>query len=315
MPTGACGVDCDVCKLRLLEICSTCGAGRSPEAVSKLEAQKRILGSSCPILACASMKQIDFCLRDCAQFPCVNFRSGPYPFSEGFLAMQERRRSGPSPALNHNRSRVTVPDEYWERVASIESSLVTSVAGATTDPRGGIQFQSLNESIWVDIPGRRVCHRHNGHWDAVEDELFELVTLLYLMNVKSDQLAVQDLVGVGELKEAHYFRGPHALDLGGVLERYGYDVKGFRASAISLAGEPLNMADAAFKLLPFPGVPLFFLLWEGDEEFKPKISVLFDRSIEQVFSASGIWSVVRVVSRQLLNGPHQQISELPGGEV
>ena len=92
MPTGVCGINCDVCKLKLLDLCSTCGPGKSPEAFRKLEAQERILGGACPILRCAGMKRIDYCLRDCDAFPCENFASGPYPFSQGFLDMQERRR-------------------------------------------------------------------------------------------------------------------------------------------------------------------------------------------------------------------------------
>jgi hypothetical protein len=309
MPTGACGVDCDVCKLRVLEICSTCGPGRSSEAVEKLDAQKRLMGNTCPILSCAAMSQIDYCLRDCAQFPCVNFRSGPYPYGEGFLAMQERRRAAPTPGLTHNRARIVIPQEYWEHVAGNLQSIAACVVGATIDPRGGIQLPSLNDQIWVDTAARRVCRLRKDRRDTLEDELFQLVTLLYLMNVKPDQPTKQDLVGVSDLREAHYFREHHALDLGGLLDRYGNDVRGFRGAALFLGGEPLDLADAAFKLLPFPGIPIYYLLWEGDEEFQPKISILFDRTIEQVFSASGIWSLVKVVSRRLLLGPRQMASE------
>ena len=81
MPTGSCGINCDVCKLNLLGTCSSCGPGKSPEAEQKLAAQQRLFGSTCGILACARMNQIDYCLRDCRQFPCDNFSNGPYPFS------------------------------------------------------------------------------------------------------------------------------------------------------------------------------------------------------------------------------------------
>ena len=63
------------------------------------------------------------------------------------------------------------------------------------------------------------------------------------------------------------------------------------------------MADAAYRLLPFPRTPVYYLLWIGDEEFRPRLSVLFDRSIEEFFSASAIWSLVNLVSRELLMGP------------
>ncbi len=66
----------------------------------------------------------------------------------------------------------------------------------------------------------------------------------------------------------------------------------------------MDMADAAYRLLPFPRVSLYYLLWQGDAEFEPRMSVLFDRTIEAVFSADAIWGLVGRVSTALLQGPH-----------
>ena len=60
MPTGACGINCDICKLKLLGICSSCGPGRSREAEAKLAAQKRLFGGSCSILECARMNNLNY---------------------------------------------------------------------------------------------------------------------------------------------------------------------------------------------------------------------------------------------------------------
>ena len=67
-------------------------------------------------------------------------------------------------------------------------------------------------------------------------------------------------------------------------------------------GEPLEMADAAFAFRPLPRVPVYYLLWLGDDEFPPVFKVLFDRAIETCFSASGIWLLVNLVSSNLLQG-------------
>ena len=63
------------------------------------------------------------------------------------------------------------------------------------------------------------------------------------------------------------------------------------------------MADAAYKLQPYPRVSLYFLLWEGDEEFPAQVTVLFDRSIENVLAADAIWALVNRVVTALLQGP------------
>ena len=96
--TGACGINCTVCRLAVGGECSPCGAGISAQAERKLEAQLRLLGAPCPILQCAHDRRVEYCLRDCLDFPCPHFEDGPYPFSEGFCQMQRRRRSQPPPA-------------------------------------------------------------------------------------------------------------------------------------------------------------------------------------------------------------------------
>ncbi|MBI9082590.1 MAG: DUF3795 domain-containing protein [Desulfobacterales bacterium] len=112
MSTGACGINCDVCKLNLLGICATCGPGKSPEAAKKCQVQEQLLGAPCPVLACAVLKGVDFCLRDCAEFPCENFTAGPYPFGDGYLKMQTRRRQSPVPARTPQRQ----PHQYPRRI-------------------------------------------------------------------------------------------------------------------------------------------------------------------------------------------------------
>jgi hypothetical protein len=303
MPTGACGINCDVCKLRLMDICSSCGPGKSEEAQKKLEAQERLLGNTCPILACARINRVDYCLRDCSAFPCENFSSGPYPFSQGFLTMQERRRQQRPLALNHNRAAVTIPAEYWDNLRARDLAAICNWTLAQPLPEGGLHFRGLRQDIRVDLADRCLKRQVQGRWEVVDDPLLELITLLYFNNVDAIYPLGKDLIGPQDLKEAHYFTGAHALPLAPLLERYGNDLIGFKRAAEYLEGQPLAMADAAYRLLPFPRMPLYYLLWEGDEEFSPKLTVLFDRSIERILSASAIWTLVKVVNTALLQGP------------
>ena len=67
--------------------------------------------------------------------------------------------------------------------------------------------------------------------------------------------------------------------------------------AIRLGGQLENMADAAACLWPFPRIPLYFLLWQGDDEFPPRMRVLFDRSIDACLPADAIWALVNRVAQ------------------
>ncbi len=302
MPTGACGISCDVCKLNLLGTCSSCGPGTSPEAEKKLAAQQRLLRSTCSILACANMNQLDYCMRDCHQFPCDNFRTGPYPFSQGFLNMQERRLKEKPPAYAPDGSRVSVDAAYWDELSEKNIDTLCNFTLFESDSSGSLRFHFLNEDIMVDLKERCLKRKANDGWAETDDPLLELVTVLYLTNVDGLYPMDRDIVGVKDLKEAHFFQGPHALKTEALTRRYGNDLSGFSQAAEYLAGEPRDMADRAYRLLPFPRVPLYYLLWQGDDEFEPQITVLLDRPMEKVLAADAIWALINRVSTALLQG-------------
>ncbi len=303
MPTGACGINCDVCKLNLLGTCSSCGPGTSPQAEQKLAAQMRLLGGTCAILACAQLNRVEYCLRDCAQFPCDNFSKGPYPFSQGYLQMQERRRGQNPPAFAPDNTPVEVPSHFWDELQTRDLNALCNWTLFRPESDRQLVFQFLHEEVLVDVAGRCLKRDGGNGWEITPDPLLELVTVIYLNHVKKLYPLGADIVGVKDLKEAHFFQGPHVLQTDPLLQRYGQDIRGFEEAAQFLKGRAVDMADAAFELFPFPRVPLYYLFWQGDAEFEPRISVLFDRSIEAVFSADAIWGLVGRVSTALLQGP------------
>ena len=273
MSTGACGIACDVCTLRLLDICSSCGPGKSQLAKAKLEAQKRLLGAPCPILACAALRRVDYCLRDCDLFPCENFACGPYPFSQSFLEMQKRRREQRPPALSPYRSLIQIPEQYWDTVQSRDLADLCRLMPGRVYGADGLIFLSFQEEILLDRSQRCLRRWQAGHWEVTSDPQLELVTLLYLTQVTGISPLDQEFISVADLKEAHYFTGPHQLPLETLLERFSHDLPGFQRASRSLSGAPLDLADAAFKFLPLPRVPLYYLFWRGDDEFPPLFKV------------------------------------------
>ena len=300
MSTGACGINCDVCRLNVLGVCSSCGPGRSPAAQRKMDAQVRILGAPCPILECASMRGIDYCLRDCEAFPCERFSA--YPFSEGFLRMQERRRSQTPQQLDPTKERIEVPAHYWEDLDKIDMAKLCENALAQAFSTEDLLLTVLGREILVDRKNHTLRQKNQGEWAPMDRPLLELLVLVYLLNV-GPQLLSRDLVSPQQLKTAHFFQGPHELRVDGVLDRFGRDLEGFRRAAESLGGESQSLADSAFRIPVFPKVPLYYLLWEGDDEFEPRVSVLFDRSIESHLSADAIWGLVALVSEALVRAP------------
>jgi hypothetical protein len=242
-------------------------------------------------------------MRDCNQFPCENFRTGPYPFSQGFLNMQARRLKIRPPAFAPDGSRVNVASDYWDELQTKDFTSLCNLTLFNPFSSGSLLFQFLQEEVVVDIENRCLRRLVEDDWVKSDDPLLELVTVHYLLNVKEIYPMDQDIVGVNDLKESHFFQGPHVLKTDPLLERYGHDLDGFKQAAEYLKGSARDMADAAYRLLPFPRVPLYFLLWKGDEEFKARMTVLFDRNIEKILAADAIWAMVNRVSTALLEGP------------
>ncbi len=203
------------------------------------------------------------------------------------------------PARTADGTLIGVPPAYWEALEKKNLDLLCAVALADAQPPAALRLTFLNHSLVVDIRRREVTCADESFWLAADRSLVELLVLVYLLNAKPRGLA-GEMIGVPQLKDALFFQGPHLLDTGALIRRYGHDAEGFRAAAGRLAGKALDMADAAFALMPFPRIPLYYLLWQGDEEFEARLSILFDRSIEHHFAADAIWGTVNLVSRLLL---------------
>jgi hypothetical protein len=288
-----------VCKLKVVDICSSCGPGSSDTAARKLAAQVRLLGAPCPILACAQQRQVNYCPRDCRSFPCENFSGGPYPYSQGYLAMQQRRRRHKPPGRTPSGTVLTVPAEYWEELKKRDIDELCRLSMASLKPPRGLLLPVFNRTILADLETGALQEQIAGRWQAVDYPLLELVVQVYLLNAAEAPLT-GERVSVHDLRDAHFFQGPHALKTAPLLEIFGRNPDGFTAAATSLGGVKLEQADVAFMLLPLPKIPVVYLLWQGDEEFEADMTVLFDRSIECHLSADAIWGVVQLVSDMLL---------------
>ncbi|MGD8701193.1 MAG: DUF3786 domain-containing protein [Desulfosarcina sp.] len=304
MATGACGINCDVCQLNLLGQCSSCGPGRSELAASKAAAQQRILGHPCAILACARLNHVDYCTRDCPSFPCDNFSGSNYPYGQGFLDMQQRRRDLGPPAVDPAGRSIAIDPAWWDVLADRDMSQLANFTLADVDIESGhLRFCFLNRDILVDTNRRCLMERQAQKWQPLTMPLLELAVLDYLSRVDHLHPVGREMVGTADLGDAHYFTGRSRLRTGHLLSRYGNDPQGLSNAGRHLGGQPEQMGDEAIRLTPFPRIPVYYLLWLKSAEFKPRISILFDRSIESVLSPPAIWCLVTLCTYFLIRGP------------
>jgi hypothetical protein len=198
------------------------------------------------------------------------------------------------------KTKLSVPEAHWSDLKKRTLSEICTHTGASPDPPHGLTLPFLNETLRIDLEKHCICKKRKDRWDPIAEPFLGLITVVYLAHATADPLK-EEMIGISELKDAHFFQGPHAVDISELLARYGNDLEAFRSASLKLGGTPLNLADAAYRFYPFPKTPVYYLLWEGDEEFRPNISILFDKTIEQHFSADGIWGLINLVSNALLD--------------
>ena len=300
MPTGACGVNCDTCRLNQRRLCSSCGSGTSEQARLKIEAQERLLGAPCPILACARLNSIDHCLRDCDQFPCENFSGdgiSGYPFSQGYLNMQKRRRVLLE-ETSQNGETLAIPDHHWHLISERGAEDITRCSGATLQEDGSFQLEMLTRWLRVDISHRLVEIGHQDGW-LPAPPLVAFVAVVYLANSRSVPLRGR-WVSEKDLSCREFFRGPHEMRTEAVLTRFGNNSIDFLEAAKAYGGvETVDVGDAAVRLWVFPSIPLKLVLWCGDDELEPALTVMFDQSIDELLPGDGIWALVQMVCETL----------------
>ena len=94
-------------------------------------------------------------------------------------------------------------------------------------------------------------------------------------------------------------QGSHSLQVREMEGLYGKDPEAFLKAGRKLGGIEIDHGNKAFALNVFPRIPLAYLLWEGNEEFPPKIRVLFDSTIQSHLPLDVIWCMVAETSRRL----------------
>jgi len=290
-------------------LCSTCGSGTEPAGDQKLKAQARIFHGYCPVLKCAHNRKIAYCPRDCRLFPCDIFKQGPYPYSKGFLNMQDRRRKeSRAPTLDLGQMAQWEQEEifpgYWDELLSMDTVTVCERADVTyLQEEEAYEVRLLDRTYRLNPVKKMILSTHefsDEPWAHSSVPFTEaLILVVYLLKAANIPLARKQ-VSEKELPGGSlFFRGPHELTRKPVLSRYGEDPEAFQRAGLALDGKPVSAGDAGIRLQALPRIPLEYVLWAGDEEFPPSLTVLFDATISDHLPLDVIWALVHVVTNRL----------------
>ena len=139
---------------------------------------------------------------------------------------------------------------------------------------GRIKVPFLADSYFVDIQSQKVLFEGGS-------EVYPFLSVLllhYLVGVDQTPLAgewisFREFDGGGA-----YFGSFSDRTLNPLKTAFGHDPGLLAPAAEPLGGEPLEFGDVGMRVPVFPKIPLAVVLWRGDSEFPPEVSVLFDRT-------------------------------------
>lgn len=129
---------------------------------------------------------------------------------------------------------------------------------------------------------------------------FELcmAVVLYLTGARQIPLSGR-WIGPHQLREGHFFKGPHAAPVGPLVNRFGSDKNSFISRCTALGGKRETFADVSFSFSFFPRVPVSVLLWLADDEFDARGSFLIDDTADQHLKPDSILACLNLLQSAL----------------
>lgn len=194
----------------------------------------------------------------------------------------------------------TVHPTLWERLLKLDTADVCRRSGAKFDgASGSYSIHYLQERYRIS-PGSRTIEFASGP-RSPEDLSIDLKVILitYLLNAKEISLADKLVAGSSLTGGKNFFRGSHQFPLDPLMARYGRDAEGFLDRGLSLGAFQERYGDVGLRFVAFPRVPVIMVLWQADEEFPARLSVLFDASIEQHLPLDAIYGLVTDICRRI----------------
>ena len=177
------------------------------------------------------------------------------------------------------------------RLASIElekrdAATLAKVAGAEFFPGEGLIVPFLGTNYIVRIhPQLGICKQNSNDEVPLPDGI---LIAHYLLGA-SGKIRTGKLITFRHIRDGQfYFEAFQKRARDPFVNFYGNNGKLFEKCAIIMGALPVENGDLGMEFAVFPHICVRLVLWNGDEEFPPDGTILFDESIQRNLSAEDI---------------------------
>jgi hypothetical protein len=189
---------------------------------------------------------------------------------------------------------------HWEDLRSRPREEILGRPGVEASADNmSYEAQFLNSLYLVDPVRERITElKPNPRRELTEE--FQILVIRYLVAPNPSSLDGKEVSEKDFPGGVTFFQGPHALHTAPIVKRYGKDPDAFEARCRELGAVLAPHGDRAMRFLPFPTIPVTYVLWTADEEFPASVSVLFDSSIARWFELDMIFTLVLALTERIV---------------
>jgi len=189
--------------------------------------------------------------------------------------------------------------EQLAKIGDIEQQcLKIGVRCQVIDSKKVIIIQYLNQSYLITVPEIEISLTDSRDKVPIRDKL---LILHYLTSAKGT-LATNTLITFKELTGGvNYFPTFYKRTIKPLLDYFGKEPRLLVAAAKKLGGHKADYGDVAVTINAFSRVPITIVLWQGDDEFAPQGSIMFDAAISDYLSTEDITVLCETITWRLVN--------------
>lgn len=175
--------------------------------------------------------------------------------------------------------------------ATLAASTATEFTGSD------FRFNFWGQPVSLSFPELRISNMVTGK----EMSSFHQTMALYYFATCDGAPLADEWVSFANLPDGRMystaFQGYTGREL---VKRFGLDIASFRGACQKSGGEAFGQADAAYRFLALPRVPLLVVYWLGDEDFLSNCQILFDASASHCLPTDACALLGSALTRKLL---------------
>jgi len=188
--------------------------------------------------------------------------------------------------------------EQLAEVDGIEQQCLKSGARyLEIDSQKVIIIEYLNQSYQITLPDIGISLMESEEKIPIRDRI---LILHYLTSAKGIPIT-NKVIAYKQLPEgSNYFPTFYKRAIKPLVDHFGKQPHLLIDAAGKLGGHKVDYGDVAVTINAFSRVPITLVLWQGDEEFLPRGSILFDTTISDYLSTEDINVLCEIIAWKLV---------------